>query len=101
MLEDADADHDVDDYPAVRRRVVRVMQRVMAEAAEAPPDAAPPATLRGDIGVDSLARFAVIIALEDEFDVEIDEASLPGEAFATIDDLAAFVAEHLQRHDPH
>ena len=41
--------------------------------------------------LDSMASVELIVALEDQFDLEVDEEQISGEVFETIGSLAAFV----------
>ncbi len=49
------------------------------------------------IGLDSIEALALAVALEDEFQIEIDDADLTAELFATIGTLAEYVETHTSR----
>ena len=75
----------------VRDVLVRVLE-IEDRAAEI--DAATP--LLGELPeLDSLAVVELAAALEDHFDIVIDDEAFTGEVFATVGSLAAFVAGEL------
>ena len=47
------------------------------------------------IGLDSIEVLRVVVALEDEFDLTIDDRSLRPEIFATIGALVGFIEERI------
>lgn len=53
--------------------------------------------LAGGLAVDSLAKINLIIALEEEFDLAIDETSIPPSALHTVGAVAQFVHEQLRQ----
>jgi acyl carrier protein len=75
----------------VRTRVVKVV----SEVANLPErDIALTASLTGDLGLDSLQRMTLFIALEDEFQND----SMPPEevaGLATVQDIVAFIEQKL------
>ncbi len=75
----------------LRRRVVKVV----SEVANLPEkDIALTASLREDLGMDSLQRMTLFIALEDEFQ---DDSMPPEEVagLATVEDIAGFIEQKL------
>ena len=49
------------------------------------------AELEADLGADSLAAMELVMALEEAFDIEVDDSAL--DQFKTVGDLADYVAE--------
>lgn len=49
-------------------------------------------TFKGDLGVDSLDLFELVMELEEEFGIEIPSEDL--EQLATIGDVAKYIEEH-------
>ena len=47
------------------------------------------------IGLDSIEVLRVVVALEEEFDLTIDDQSLRSEVFATIGALVRFIEERI------
>ena len=47
--------------------------------------------IREDLGVDSLELYEVLTAIEDEFDIEIDEDAI--DALTTVGDAVAYIEE--------
>ena len=54
------------------------------------------ASLRDDLGIDSLRLVELIIALEDEFSVEFDESDLDPAALQTVDDITCLVGRYQE-----
>lgn len=52
-------------------------------------DITPEATLKDDLGIDSLDAVELIMELEDEFDVKVEDAEAQG--FVTIGDIVALL----------
>lgn len=75
--------------PQVRSLLVRVLG---IEEREHLLDASTP--LLGELPeLDSLAVVELAVALEEEFDIVVDDADVTGELFATIGSLAEYVAD--------
>lgn len=53
----------------------------------------PEATVMEDLGADSLAVVDLVMALEDEFDIEIDEDKY--ESFKTVGDIVKYIEENV------
>ena len=49
------------------------------------------------IGLDSIEALTLAVALEDEFEIEVDDADLTAELFATIGTLVDYVEMHVSR----
>mgnify|MGYP000319028476 CR=1 FL=1 len=52
----------------------------------------PTSSFKGDLGIDSLDLFELVMALEEEFDVEIPTEDL--EKLSTVQDVADYVEAH-------
>jgi acyl carrier protein len=66
-----------------------VARQLGVERSEVVPDA----TLLDDLGADSLELVELLMALEDEFDIEVPEEV--AETVATIADVERYLIEHL------
>ena len=56
-------------------------------------DVLPDATLQDDLGADSLELVELLMALEDEFDIEVPEEV--AETITTIADVERYIIEHV------
>lgn len=59
----------------------------------------PPAedmTLKGDLGLDSLKMVELIVALEDEFNIEFDESDLDPKALETVGSIYALANKYAK-----
>ena len=75
---------------ALEERIRGVVARQLGvERAEVVPDA----SLQDDLGADSLERVELLMALEDEFDIEVPEDV--AETITTIADVERYLIEHL------
>lgn len=79
--------------------IEQVVETVRA-AAKLPPKRVvePRSRLVEDLGVDSLDLVGVLLAVQDRFDIVIEDADL--EKLTTIDKLASYVYERLERNEP-
>jgi len=81
--------------------IERTVKRLVLEYAQARPTAPPSApldrglTLRGDLGIDSLALVSLTLRLGDELAVDVVESGLEFSQLQTVGDLVA-IAERLQ-----
>lgn len=50
----------------------------------------------GELGLDSIAMLEVLVALEEEFEIEIEEENFRVEEFSSIRQLAEYVGSALQ-----
>ena len=68
------------------------LKRVIAEVLNVDPDEiSPESTFLDDLGADSLDLFELVMALEDEYSVEIPSEDL--EKLATVGDVAEYLKE--------
>lgn len=67
-----------------------IVETVGCEAAAVTPEA----RLNEDLGADSLAAMELIMALEEKFDIEIDDAEL--DQFKTVNDLVSYLETKVQ-----
>jgi acyl carrier protein len=75
---------------ALEERIRTVVARQLGvERAEVLPDA----SLQDDLGADSLELVELLMALEDEFDIEVPEEI--AETITTIADVERYIIEHL------
>jgi len=75
---------------ALEQRIRSVVARQLGvELSEVLPDA----SLQEDLGADSLELVELLMALEDEFDIEVPEEI--AETIATIADVEHYIIEHL------
>ena len=75
---------------ALEERIRTVVARQLGvERAEVLPDA----SLQDDLGADSLELVELLMALEDEFDIEVPEEI--AETITTIADVEHYIIEHL------
>ena len=63
------------------------VDQIVSEMSYCTPPLSPEANLRNELGIDSLKMVELIIALEDAFDVKLDEADLDPANFEVVDDL--------------
>jgi acyl carrier protein len=76
---------------ALEARIRGVVARQLGvEVAEVLPDA----SLQEDLGADSLELVELLMALEDEFDIEVPEEV--AESILTIADVERYIIEHLR-----
>jgi len=78
----------------ILRRTAGVVDAVTTRARK--PRKAGDVARGGALAPDSLAKINLIIALEEEFGVEIDEATMPAAALETVATLAQFVHEQME-----
>ena len=75
---------------ALEERIRGVVARQLGvEVSEVLPDA----SLQEDLGADSLELVELLMALEDEFDIEVPEEV--AESITTIADVERYIVEHL------
>ena len=75
---------------ALEKRIRGVVARQLGvEVSEVLPDA----SLQEDLGADSLELVELLMALEDEFDIEVPEEV--AETITTIADVEHYIVEHL------
>jgi acyl carrier protein len=75
---------------ALEERIRTVVARQLGvERAEVLPDA----SLQDDLGADSLELVELLMALEDEFDIEVPEEI--AETITTIADVERYIIEHV------
>jgi acyl carrier protein len=75
---------------ALEERIRGVVARQLGvEQSEVLPDA----SLQEDLGADSLELVELLMALEDEFDIEVPEEI--AETITTISDVERYIIEHL------
>jgi acyl carrier protein len=75
---------------ALEERIRGVVARQLGvEVSEVLPDA----SLQEDLGADSLELVELLMALEDEFDIEVPEEV--AETITTISDVERYIIEHL------
>jgi len=75
---------------ALEKRIRGVVARQLGvELSEVLPDA----SLQEDLGADSLELVELLMALEDEFDIEVPEEV--AETITTIADVEHYIVEHL------
>lgn len=75
---------------ALEKRIRGVVARQLGvEVSEVVPDA----SLQEDLGADSLELVELLMALEDEFDIEVPEEV--AETITTIADVEHYIVEHL------
>jgi len=75
---------------ALEERIRGVVARQLGvEVSEVLPDA----SLQEDLGADSLELVELLMALEDEFDIEVPEEV--AESITTIADVERYIIEHL------
>jgi len=71
----------------------RIRTLVAEQLGVDPGDIGPESSILDDLGADSLDVVELVMAIEDEFDIEVpDEAA---EAIRTIADVERYVAEHV------
>ena len=78
----------------MRRELEERIRRVVADQLGVDFDTIDPdASIREDLGADSLELVELLMALEEEFDIEVpDEAA---ESMATIADVERYILEHV------
>ncbi len=83
-------------YEKKKRRLYIMVERIMEMTSEnLNIDRAliqPTSSFKGDLGIDSLDLFELVMALEEEFDVEIPTEDL--EKLSTVQDVADYVEAH-------
>lgn len=75
--------------------ILMTIQRLLAEMLEIDPEEITPETdLEEDLDMDSLDGTELLLALEEEFDLEIDEDTARG--FRTVGDIIDYVSEKTE-----
>lgn len=72
----------------------QVKEVVVEQLGVKPDEVRPETSLVNDLGVDSLDAVELILALEEEFGIEIPDAD--AEAMATIDDMVKFIEKKIK-----
>ena len=81
--------HRMSDTDAIRQKIIEEL----LEASESDLDASgigPETNLRDDLGLDSLQAVTVVMALEQEFDIEVDDEEIDG--LQTVGDILELLA---------
>lgn len=78
------------DYAAITRRVTTVVENFDRIDAANKAKIAPAAKFNADLGLDSLDSVELVLAMEDEFGLEISDAD--SDKFTSIEDVAKFIA---------
>lgn len=86
----------IDDAPATLDDVRRVLVRTLGIEDRAGSIDADTGLLGELPELDSLAVLELAAALEDEFEIVIDDSDFTGEVFATVGTLAAYVAREVR-----
>jgi acyl carrier protein len=91
----AGTQHDDQEPGALAARVIRVLVSTLGIEERAPQLDEGTPLLDSLPELDSMAIVELILALEEEFDVEIDEGEVTGDAFETIGTLTELVADQI------
>ncbi len=87
---DAEANNYFHDYTTVTRRVTTVVENFERLDAAAKAKITPAAKFSSDLGLDSLDSVELVLAVEDEFGLEISDAD--SDKFTCIEDVAKYIA---------
>lgn len=78
-----------------RSKVEDIVKKVVAENLGAPMDKIQgPSNIQEDLGADSLDVVELVMALEEEFEMEITDEE--AEALMTVDQIVDFISEQLE-----
>lgn len=80
------------DGDAIRQKIIEELLEASESSLEAA-DIGPATNLRDDLGLDSLQAVTVVMALEQEFGVEVDDEEIDG--LQTVGDILELLASKL------